>query len=99
MSRARPYRPRPGIREVAERAGVAISSVSRVLSGHSDVSPEIRQMAMTVVDELGYQPNGLPAGLRRQKTISSGSALSTISSPVLADIVTGAESRLRASGY
>jgi LacI family transcriptional regulator len=90
---------RPGIREVAERAGVAISSVSRVLSGHSDVSPEMRETVMTVVDELGYRPNALAAGLRSQKTMSIGYVVSNISNPVLANIVTGAESRLRASGY
>jgi LacI family transcriptional regulator, galactose operon repressor len=99
MSKGRTYPPRPGIREVAERAGVAISSVSRVLSGHSDVSPEMRQAVMTVVDELGYRPNLLAAGLRSQKTMSIGYVVSNISNPVLADIVTGAESRLRASGY
>jgi LacI family transcriptional regulator len=90
---------RPGIREVAERAGVAISSVSRVLSGHSDVSPEMRVIVMTAVDELGYRPNILAAGLRSQRTMSIGYVVSNISNPVLADIVTGAESRLRASGY
>jgi LacI family transcriptional regulator len=93
------YRSRPGIREVAERAGVAISSVSRVLSGHSDVSPEMREMVMTAVGELGYRPNILAAGLRSQRTMSIGYVVSNISNPVLADIVTGAESRLRASGY
>jgi LacI family transcriptional regulator len=93
------YRNRPGIREVAERAGVAISSVSRVLSGHSDVSPEMRATVMTAVDELGYRPNILAAGLRSQRTMSIGYVVSNISNAVLADIVTGAESRLRASGY
>ena len=44
MARSRRRTPttRPGIKEVAERAGVAISSVSRVLSGHPDVSPAMR---------------------------------------------------------
>jgi LacI family transcriptional regulator len=93
------YRNRPGIREVAERAGVAISSVSRVLSGHSDVSPEMREMVMTAVDELGYRPNILAAGLRSQRTMSIGYVVSDIANAVLADIVTGAESRLRTSGY
>ena len=43
---AAPQRPqghRPNVREVAEMAGVAISSVSRVLSKHPDVSPAMRR--------------------------------------------------------
>jgi LacI family transcriptional regulator len=59
----------------------------------------MREMVMTVVDELGYRPNVLAAGLRSQRTMSIGYVVSNISNPVLAEIVTGAESRLRASGY
>ena len=39
---------RPGMREVADRAGVAMSSVSRVLSGHPDVSPKMRRVVMAL---------------------------------------------------
>ncbi len=90
---------RPGMREVAERAGVAMSSVSRVLSGHPDVSPQMRQIVMATVRELGYQPDMLAQGLRRGKTFSVGFTVADIGNPVLAEIVTGAEKRLRAAGY
>jgi LacI family transcriptional regulator len=90
---------RPGMREVAERAGVAMSSVSRVLSGHPDVSPRMRKIVMEAVSELGYQPDMLAQGLRRGRTFSVGFTVSDIANSVLAQIVTGAEKRLRASGY
>ncbi len=90
---------RPGMREVAERAGVAMSSVSRVLSGHPDVSPRMRQVVMAAVRDLGYRPDMLAQGLRRGKTFSVGFTVSDIANPVLAEIVTGAEKRLRTAGY
>jgi LacI family transcriptional regulator len=90
---------RPGMREVAEKAGVAMSSVSRVLSGHPDVSPRMRRIVLAAVDELHYQPDVLAQGLRLGKTFSVGFAVSDIANPVLAEIITGAEKRLRASGY
>jgi LacI family transcriptional regulator len=90
---------RPGMREVAERAGVAMSSVSRVLSDHPDVSPRMRALVMTAVEQLGYQPDMIAQGLRRGRTFSVGFALSDIANPVLAQLVTGAEKRLRESGY
>ena len=90
---------RPGMREVAERAGVAMSSVSRVLSGHPDVSPQMRQAVMAAVRELGYQPDMLAQGLRRGKTYSVGFTVADIGNPILAEIVTGAEKRLRTAGY
>ena len=86
---------RPGMREVADRAGVAMSSVSRVLSGHPDVSPKMRQIVMAAVRDLGYRPDMLAQGLRRGKTFSVGFTVSDIANPVLAEIVTGAEKRLR----
>jgi LacI family transcriptional regulator len=67
---------RPGMREVAERAGVAMSSVSRVLSDHPDVSPRMRTRVMTAVEQLGYQPDMVAQGLRRGRTFSVGFALS-----------------------
>jgi LacI family transcriptional regulator len=90
---------RPGMREVADRAGVAMSSVSRVLSGHPDVSPRMRQVVMAAVSELGYRPDMLAQGLRRGKTFSVGFTVSDIANPILADLVTGAEKRLRDAGY
>jgi LacI family transcriptional regulator len=87
------------MREVAERAGVAMSSVSRVLSGHPDVSPRMRRLVMDAVRELNYQPSLLAHGLRLGKTFSVGFAVSDIANPVLAEIITGAEKRLRAAGY
>jgi LacI family transcriptional regulator len=90
---------RPGMREVAERAGVAMSSVSRVLSGHPDVSPRMRRVVMEAVRELNYQPDMLAQWLRLKKTFSVGFAVSDIANSVLAEIITGTEKRLRAAGY
>jgi len=51
------------------------------------------------VRELGYRPDMLAQGLRSGKTFSVGFTVSDIANPVLAQAVTGAEKRLRASGY
>ena len=67
-----PVQPRRNLREVAERAGVAMSSVSRVLTDHPDVSPRMRQRVLAVVDELGYEPNLLAQSLRRGSSLSVG---------------------------
>lgn len=92
-------RRRTAMRDVAEHAGVAVSSVSRVISGHPDVSPEMRVRVMQAVEELGYFPDMLAQGLRSQKTYSVGFTVSDISNPVFAAAITGAERRLRSAGY
>jgi LacI family transcriptional regulator len=87
------------MRDVARRAGVAQSSVSRVLSEHPDVSPKMRAAVMAAVEDLGYLPNLLAQGLRSSKTMSVGFTVSDIGNPILAQAVTGAEKRLRNAGY
>jgi LacI family transcriptional regulator len=87
------------MREVADRAGVAISSVSRVLSGHQDVSETMRQRVLAAVDELDYTPDLLAQGLRSRATRSIGFVAGDISNPLLAQIVRGAEVALREAGY
>jgi LacI family transcriptional regulator len=92
-------RGRSSMREVADLAGVAMSSVSRVLSGHPDVSPTMRERVLAAVDELGYKPDLLAQSLRRRETLSVGFVVGDISNPLFAEIVKGAETALRAAGY
>ncbi len=90
---------RASMREVAARAGVAMSSVSRVLSDHPDVSPVMRERVRRAVDELGYKPDLLAQSLRRRETRSVGFVVVDISNQLFADIVKGAETALREAGY
>lgn len=90
---------RATIREVASRAGVSISSASRALNNHPDVSDELRHRVVSAARRLGYQPNLVASGLRRGLTHTVGFVVRDISNPLFADIVHGAEVRLRAAGY
>jgi LacI family transcriptional regulator len=90
---------RAGMKQVADRANVAMSSVSRVLSGHPDVSQAMRDRVTAAVEELGYEPNMLAQMLRRGATMTVGFVVGDISNPLLAQIALGAEVALRASGY
>ncbi len=92
-------RARAGMREVADRAGVAMSSVSRVMSGHPDVSPAMRARVLAAVEELDYQPDMLAQSLRRRETLTVGFVVGDISNPLFAEIITGFESSLHLNGY
>jgi LacI family transcriptional regulator len=92
-------RARASMREVADRAGVAMSSVSRVISNHPDVSPTMRERVLAAIDELGYQPDLLAQSMRSGATRSVGFVVGDISNPLLAEIALGAETALRSSGY
>lgn len=87
------------IKDVAARAGVAIATVSRVLSGSTDVRPDLRQRVLQAAAELDYQPDILAQSLRRGATRSVGFITDDLSNYLIADIATGAESVLRAHGH
>ncbi len=92
-------RKRASMREVADLADVAISSVSRVLSGHPDVSADMRERVMAAVRQLEYEPDFLAQSLRRGATLSVGYVVDDFSNPLVATITSGAESVLRHAGY
>lgn len=45
------------VKDVAKQAGVAASTVSRVINDHPSISPETKRKVRKVMDELGYVPN------------------------------------------
>lgn len=56
------------LKDIAEKCGVSTATVSNVLNNKKNVSEETRRTILRVVDEVGFQPNYIARGLRRQKT-------------------------------
>jgi DNA-binding LacI/PurR family transcriptional regulator len=85
---------RPTLEQVAARAGVGRGTVSRVINGSSQVSPQTREAVEAAVAELGYVPNLAARALvtRRTDTVAlviseSGDRLFT--EPFFAGVVRG----------
>lgn len=60
------------IREVAQRLGISISTVSRALDGYPDIALETRQRVQQAAREMGYVPNQAARQLRRKKADAIG---------------------------
>ncbi|SDO75932.1 transcriptional regulator, LacI family [Microbacterium testaceum StLB037] len=89
----------PGIVDVAEKAGVSLSTVSRVLSGRTPVSDRLRRKVEAAVAELGYRPNAAAQSLvsGRRSTVAVF-ARNTIRYGYAATLQ-GIEEAARAAGY
>lgn len=87
------------MRDVAERAGVSVTTVSHVINETRVVSPESRQRVAAAMDELGYQPNALARSLRRKETYTLGVIVPDSADPFFAEIVRGIEDTSFQRGY
>lgn len=90
---------RATMEDVAAHAGVALSSVSRALSDHPDVSPAMRAKVERAVAELGYEPDFLAQSLRRGSTNTIGFVIRDIANPFFGAVANGAEHFLHRNGH
>ncbi len=89
----------PTLIDIAERAGVAPMTVSRVVNENGYVSEAMRKKVQRAVKELNYHPNGLARSLKRQRTHVIGILLPDIANPFSAELVQGIQEILLARGY
>ncbi len=87
------------ILDVADKAGVSKSTVSRVLRNSDDVSEETRARVLAAVAELHFQPNMLAGGLRTRRTFSIALIIPDIANPFFPEVVRGAQKTADARGY
>nr|GFB41043.1 hypothetical protein [Tanacetum cinerariifolium] len=75
------------IADVAKQVGVALSTVSRALNGHSDISAATRQAILDAARQLDYQPNLLAQSLKSRATSTIGVVIPDIERPFFATAV------------
>jgi LacI family transcriptional regulator len=77
------------IQEIAERANVSLSTVSRVLNSTGSVAEEKRQAVLKAIADLNYRPNLYVQGLTGGQTMTLGVLTQLISSPFFDSILRG----------
>lgn len=87
------------MRQVAEKAGVSIKTVSRVVNDQGEISEETRQQVAAVIKELGYRPNMLARGLVTQRTYTIGLVITDIANPFFAEVARGVQDVARGHEY
>lgn len=87
------------IKEVAEKAGVSVMTVSRVINNSKYVSQETRKRVEQAMKELGYVPNALAHGLITKKTHVLGLIISDITNPFFTTIARGVEDTAIKNGF
>lgn len=87
------------IKDVAKRACVSISTVSRVLNDKVPVEKKTKEKVYKAVSELKYRPNILAKGLKEGKTKSIGLIIPDINNSIFSIVTRGVEDEARRNGY
>lgn len=87
------------IREVAQRANVSITTVSRCLNGTKKVNPDVEARVLKAVHDLGYIPNASAQNIRRGCSKLLGVVVPDIANPYFSGICKEMESLFFDEGY
>lgn len=88
----------PTIKDVAKRAGVSITTVSRVLNHHPHVTDELTERVLAAIDELNYRPSRVAQRLRATHSGLVGVIFSDITNPFYIHVLRGIEHVLSLGG-
>lgn len=89
----------PTLADVAQHAGVSISTVSRVVRRHSDVSDDSRQMVLESIKVLRYRPSTIARALVSGKSNTLALLVSDIGNPFYPQLARAIERAASRHGY
>lgn len=89
----------PKIEDVAKKAGVSVTTVSRVLNNRGYISQKTRNKVYQVMKELNYQPNEMARALFRRKSNMIGLIIPSVSHPFFGELTHYLEYYADQSGY
>lgn len=87
------------IYDIAEKAGVSIATVSRVMNGSDKVSEKTRQKILDIMHEADYTPNAFARGLTFNTMRTVGLMCANVSDPFWGAAVSYLEKGFRINDY
>lgn len=90
------------LRDISLKAGVSISTASRVLNGKTEkyrISQKTQLLVQKAAQQLAYRPNQLARGLRLKKTHTIGLVVPDISNPFFAHVARTIQIQAYQAGY
>jgi LacI family transcriptional regulator len=85
--------------DVARRARVSQSTVSRVLRGDERVAPQTRERVLRAAAQLGYSPDAAAQALITGRSGAVAVVVPDVSNPLYPELITAAQQELQEAGY
>jgi LacI family transcriptional regulator len=84
---------------VAQKAGVSLMTVSRVINDKEGVGQATRERVKAFIEQLGYSPSDIARGLVTKHTGTLGLVMPDVANPFFAEVARGAEHIAYDAGY
>lgn len=90
---------RATIKDIAHALNISVSTVSRGLKDHPDISVDLCVLIKAKAKELNYHPNHLASGLRKRRSRFIGLIIPEITMFFFPSVIKGMEEEARANGF
>ena len=90
---------RTSLKDLAERLGVSIATVSRALRNSHEVGEEMKKKVQELARELNYRPNPFAQSLRKEAPKIIGVVLPNLVTHYYSAVLSGIEDYARQKGY
>lgn len=87
------------IKDIAKILGISISTVSRALKNHPDISTDTKNEVQALAKKLNYTPNTIALSLRNKKTFLIGIVIPEIIHHFFSCVISGIEQVANRNGY
>jgi LacI family transcriptional regulator len=87
------------LKDIANRAGVSVMTVSKVMRDAPDISTNTKLRVRQMAAQMGYTPDSVAQGLRAKRTKLFGLIIPAATNPVYARIVMAIEEQAHEGGY
>lgn len=87
------------IKEIAEKSGVSISTVSRVINQYKNISDEVRARVLAVIEETGFVPNSSAVSMVKKRTHLLVVIVPHIMNPFFTTLIHVIEEEVKKEGY
>ena len=87
------------LKDVAKAAGVSYATVSRALSGSSQIGSETRERVLKLCDEMGYTTNFVARSMVTKRTNLIGLVVPSVDNQFMSELAYHAEVSARTHGY
>ena len=87
------------LKDLAKELGVSITTVSKALNDHPDISPKRKKEILDYAKKVNYHPNQVAKNFRQQKTNLIGIIVTNNANPYYARVLRGMEQIFTKAGY